>query len=106
MFAGYFQLGVVQAAHGLDGSLKIYLDTDRPEAYHGLDAFLVEEAGQLITYTVVALSPVDAQHVLVTTAEVLDRPTAEALGGCAIYLPDAALPERAASAFYNHEVIG
>ncbi len=100
-----FLLGYVIKPHGLKGEVSVLLDTDIPEAYTEMESVFLEIDQRLIPFFISALS-LKENRAIVQFEGIKDFAGAEALKGCALYLPDEALPEMGDDQFYYHEIIG
>jgi 16S rRNA processing protein RimM len=96
-------LGVVVAAHGIKGEVKVKTFTESPD---GLTAYgpLTTEAGRVLE--VAALRIAKADEAVVRFAGVADRNAAEALKGQSLYVPRSVLPEAGEREFYLADLIG
>ena len=99
-------VGLVRGVHGLNGTVRVEVLTDRPEARFRRGASLFREGddGPLTIRDAVAIP--DGPGWRLRFAEVPDRTAAEALRGAYLEadVPPADAPERGAA--YWHEVIG
>ena len=82
-------LGVVVAAHGIKGEVKVKTFTESPV---GLGAYgpLMTEAGRVLE--VAALRPGKAGEAVVRFDGIADRNAAERLKGQSLFVPRSALP--------------
>jgi 16S rRNA processing protein RimM len=96
-------LGVVTAAHGIKGEVKVKTFTQSPE---GLGAYgpLVVEDGRQFEITALRVSKPD--EAVIRFAGIADRNAAESLKGQRLYVPRAALPATQADEFYQADLIG
>jgi len=96
-------LGVVIAAHGIKGEVKVKTFTESPD---GLSAYgpLTTEAGRSLE--VVALRPGKAGEAVVRFAGISDRNAAEQLKGQSLYVPRSVLPQTSEREFYRADLIG
>jgi 16S rRNA processing protein RimM len=96
-------LGVVAAAHGVKGLVRIRSFTEDPMAIATYGP-LSDETGRK-TYRVEALSAVKGT-VLARIEGVADRTAAEALRGLRLHLERSALPATSAREWYETDLIG
>ena len=96
-------LGVVIAAHGIRGEVKVKTFTESPD---GLGAYgpLTTEAGR--TLEIDSLRPTKADEAVVGFAGIDDRNAAERLKGRSLYVPRSALPAPDEGEFYLTDLIG
>lgn len=97
-------LGVVTAAHGVRGAVKVKSFARRPKdvaAYGPL-----EDEDGAARYTLRVIGPAKADVVIAKLVGVTDRDTAEALRGIRLYLPREALPAPAEEEYYHADLIG
>jgi 16S rRNA processing protein RimM len=96
-------LGVVVAAHGIKGEVKVKTFTESPER---LSAYgpLTTEAGRALE--IAALRPNKADEAVVRFEGVSDRNAAERLKGQSLFVPRSALPETDEREFYLTDLIG
>jgi 16S rRNA processing protein RimM len=96
-------LGVVVAAHGIKGEVKVKTFTESPE---GLVAYgpLTTETGRALEVS--ALRPVKAGEAVVRFAGISDRNAAERLKGQSLYVPRSALPQPEEGEFYLTDLVG
>jgi 16S rRNA processing protein RimM len=95
-------VGIVTAAHGVTGAVRIKSFTARPEdiARYGP---LTDANGRRFALRLVGAG----KGVLIARlSEVENRDRAEALRGLRLYLPRSALPPAAAEEFYHADLIG
>ncbi len=104
-FNDYFYLGKVVKLHGYDGKVSVYLDTDEPQEYIGIDMVYINITGNLVPYFINEISLLNNKAV-VRFLDVDDIETAEGLINQEIYLPISMLPELTGNKFYYHEVNG
>lgn len=97
-------LGVVTAAHGVRGAVKVKSFAQRPKdiaAYGPL-----EDEDGAARYTLRVIGPAKADVVIAKLAGIGDRDAAEALRGARLYLPREALPAPAEEEYYHADLIG
>ncbi len=102
-FNDYFYLGKVVKAHGYEGKVSIYLDTDEPEEYSDVEMIFVNIGGNLVPYFISDLSLLNNKAV-VSFWYVDSIEKANGLVNKEIYLPSSLLPELTGNKFYYHEV--
>jgi 16S rRNA processing protein RimM len=95
-------VGVIAAAHGIRGEVKLRSFTARPEAIAGY-APLVTAAGR--TLTIRKLRP-QKDGFIATIGGVADRDAAEALKGAELFVPRERLPEPEAGEVYLGDLVG
>lgn len=100
-----YQLGNITKPHGLKGELNIYIDADAPSAYQELESVFVEIHQKLVPFFVESLG-LKGNRGIIAFEDVLTYEQAEAMRGCALYLPLTMLPVLQADQFYYHEIIG
>lgn len=101
-----FFLGHISKKHGFKGTVRVHLDTDRPEAYHQLESVFVERNGQLVPFFIRQCQAVKGNNLLVDFDGVEGEAQANALIGSGLYLPLSFLPPLSGTQFYFHEVEG
>jgi 16S rRNA processing protein RimM len=101
----HFYLGKIIRPHGVKGGLKIYLDVDAPESYHGLELVFVELKRTLVPYFVEQIH-LEGNKANIMLQDVQTMEEAEKLAGCRLFLPLKMLPVLKGNKFYHHEVIG
>ncbi len=96
-------LGIVTAAHGVRGEVRIHTFTDRPE---GLVAYgdLYDESGTR-RFAVCPGGSVRGA-VIARIGGVDDRNAAERLRGCKLCVPRSALPETDPDEYYHTDLVG
>lgn len=97
-------LGVVTAAHGVRGAVKVKSFAQRPKdiaAYGPL-----EDEDGAATYTLRVIGPAKVDVVIAKLSGIADRETAEALRGARLYLPRESLPALAEEEYYHADLIG
>ncbi|MFK5854840.1 MAG: ribosome maturation factor RimM [Bacteroidota bacterium] len=102
-FKDYFYLGKVVKAHGYEGKVSIYFDTDEPQEYIDIDMVFVDIAGSLVPYFINELSLLNNKAV-VSFMDVDDADKANGLVNKELYLPLSLLPKLTGNKFYYHEV--
>ena len=96
-------LGVIGAAHGIRGEVRVKSYTDEPMALAGYGP-LTDEAGR--TVEIVNARPAKADMLVVRIKGVGDRNGAEALNGVKLYVGRDCLPEPDEDEFYHADLIG
>ncbi len=96
-------VGVVGAAHGLRGEVRVKTFTGTPAAI-GDYGPLATADGRLLT--VAALRPLKDDMVVVRFEEVADRNAAEALTDTGLFVERARLPAPDTDEFYHTDLIG
>jgi len=96
-------LGVVTAAHGIKGEVKVKTFTQSPKGLGDYGPVSTEDGRQL---EIAALRPSKPDEAIVRFAEIADRSAAESLKGRSLYVPRAALPDTDAGEFYYADLIG
>jgi 16S rRNA processing protein RimM len=97
-------LGVVAAAHGVRGQVKIRSFTAEPAAVAAYGP-LSDATGNRRFTAKVHGAPKDGVVVCSLTG-IADRNAAEALKGVRLYVPRSALPELAAEQYYHADLVG
>ena len=100
-----YQLGYIVKPHGLKGEVQVLLDVDYPDEYRNLESVFVLQGQQLVPFFIKAIS-LNADKAIVSFEDNNTLEMAQALKGCALYLPLSALPEREEGDFYYHELVG
>lgn len=106
MFDRYFQLGYVVGTHGLNGELKVKLDSDDPEYYQELESIFVNQSQKLIPFFIEWFQIQPDGKALLKLEEVDNIDDAALLKGSELWLPDELLPELDEGQFFLHQVIG
>lgn len=96
-------MGVLKGAHGVRGEVRVKSFTAEPEALFTYGP-LTDEAGAVL------LTPVSAragsEHFIVRPKENRQKEEWDALRGCLLHVPRAALPEADEDEFYIEDLIG
>lgn len=100
-----FQLGYVNKTHGLNGEVKIVMDTDNPENYQNLESVFLKLNEKLVPFFVESIH-INRQTAILALEEVLSIENAQELVGSEIYLPLEILPPLKGNKFYYHEIVG
>lgn len=101
----YFYFGKVLRPKGYHGEIKLALDVDDPINYGSLDALLIERKRELIPF-IIKFIQLEGNKATVKLEGIDDEMSAEALAGCAVFLPVQLLPKLEGNKFYFHEVEG
>jgi 16S rRNA processing protein RimM len=101
--AAHICLGVIVAAHGVRGQVKIKTFTAQPGAVAAYGP-LRDRSGQR-TLRLAAVRPVNG-GVVAAVEGIKDRDAAEALRGTELFVPRAALPPTDDDEFYQQDLIG
>ncbi len=102
-----FYLGRITKVVGFKGEVAVYIDSDEPEKYAGLDAVFLDISGNLIPFFVEKLSLRNKNNQFtIKFQDTDDLDSASRLQGSDMYLPLEALPPLEGNAFYFHEVAG
>ncbi len=103
MTQGRVLVGVVLAAHGLNGEVKVKSFTADPLALGSYGPLLTQEGRRL---TVAALRHHRADELIVRFTGVDARSAAEALKREFLFIPREALPETESGEYYHADLIG
>ncbi len=101
-----FYLGKIAKKFSFKGEVLVYLDTDEPELYENLESMFVEHNKHLVPFFIAESSLHKNDFLRVRFEDVSTEAEADALLGCAVYLPMKMLPKLSGNKFYFHEVIG
>jgi 16S rRNA processing protein RimM len=96
-------LGVVIAAHGLRGEVRVKSFAAHPESLGAYGPLMAEDGAR---FTVSSLRVVKEGGVILGFAEVKDRNQAEALRGTRLHVARAALPAPDDDEFYLADLVG
>ena len=96
-------LGVVTAAHGIKGEVKVKTFTQSPEGLGYYGPVSVEDGRQ---FEVAALRQSKPDEAVVRFSGIADRNAAETLKGLRLYVPRTALPATEAGEFYHADLVG
>jgi 16S rRNA processing protein RimM len=96
-------LGVVTAAHGIKGEVKVKTFTQSPESLGAYGPVSTEDGRQL---EIAALRSSKPDEAIVRFAGIADRSAAETMKGRSLYVPREALPATEAGEFYYADLIG
>jgi len=102
-----YQLGYVQATHGLKGYVQVNLDVDDPKPYYQMESVFLSppELGNLIPFFVEQVRP-QGHKLLIKFEDYETIDQAKQLVGHALYLPLDFLPDLEPGSFYYHDLIG
>jgi len=98
-------MGVVGAAHGVRGAIRIKSFTDVPEAIANYGALEDESGARGFTLRVVGTAKGDGM-VIAELSGIVNRDQAEALRGLRLYAPRAVLPATTDDEFYHADLVG
>jgi 16S rRNA processing protein RimM len=102
-----FYLGQITRIIGFKGEVAVYIDSDEPEKYAGLDAVFVDLHGNFVPFFVENLNNRNKSNQFnIKFQDVENAEDASRLVGCELYLPLDALPPLEGDAFYYHEIEG
>ena len=96
-------LGVVAAAHGIKGEVKVKTFTEAPDRLGAYGPLMTEDGRNL---EIAQLRATKRDEAVVRFAGVADRNQAETFKGERLYVPRSALPPPEGSAFYFADLIG
>jgi 16S rRNA processing protein RimM len=96
-------LGVVTAAHGIKGEVKVKTFTQSPDGLGAYGPVTVEDGRH---FEITALRSSKPDEAVVRFTGITDRNAAEGLKGQRLYVPRAALPPTQADEFYQADLIG
>jgi 16S rRNA processing protein RimM len=101
-----FYLGQVTKTVGFKGEVAVYIDSDEPEKYAGLDSVFIDTHGQFIPFFVEHLAQRSKSNQYnIKFQDVDSEEEAARLVGGELYLPLEALPSLEGDAFYFHEIV-
>jgi 16S rRNA processing protein RimM len=100
---GRVLVGVIAAAHGIKGEVKVKAFTATPGGLGTYGPVQTEDGRQL---EIAALRAFKPDEVIVAFAGISDRNMAESLRGQRLYVPRAVLPEPATGEFYHADLVG
>ena len=96
-------LGVVTAAHGIKGEVKVKTFTQSPEGLGAYGPVILEDGRR---FEITALRSSKPDEAVVRFSGIADRNTAESLKGQRLYVPRAALPSTEPGEFYYADLVG
>lgn len=100
---GFLCMGLIGAARGLKGEVRVTSYTDDPTDLGSYGPLFTADGSRSFTVQVVARAK---NQVIARIAGITDRDGAETLRGTALYLPREALPAAADDEFYLADLIG
>ena len=103
MTEGRVLLGVVAAAHGISGEVKVKTFTESPDRL-GAYGPVTTEKGRMLEIAQLRLTKAD--EAVVRFAGIENRNAAETIKGAHLYVPRAALPVPEPGEFYHADLIG
>lgn len=98
-------MGVVGAAHGVRGAIRIKSFTDVPEAIANYGTLEDESGARGFTLRVVGTAKGDGM-VIAELSGIVNPDQAEALRGLRLYAPRAVLPATTDDEFYHADLVG
>ena len=101
-----FYLGKVAKKFSFKGEVLVYLDTDEPEMYTGLESMFVETNGHLIPFFIEKSSLHKEKFLRTQFEDMHSEEDADTIIGKDVYLPLSMLPALEGNKFYYHEVVG
>lgn len=101
-----FELGYLSKAHGLDGKVQAFFDTENPERYATTDMVFLEIGSSLVPYFIEKCHPTGQGKFLLKFEEVESKEDAMNITGSKLFLPLTALPELEEGESYLHDTIG
>lgn len=101
-----FYLGKIAKKFSFKGEVLIYIDSDEPEQYEGMESVFVEIGKNLVPFFIEHASLHKNDLLRVQFEDVASEADADALIGKSLYLPLDLLPKLEGNKFYYHEVIG
>ena len=104
-FDSCFQLGYVIKSHGLKGEVNVFLDTDEPRAYKGLESVFVEQNKKLVPFFIDKIQ-VRGDKAVVKFDGVSTIDAANNLKAAGLWLPLTFLSDLDNNDFYYHEIVG
>ena len=102
----YYYLGKVTRKFSFKGELIVFLDTDTPSHYYGLEKIFLKVDNSYIPYFISKISKYKNNSVRVKFEDVKNESEAMELINYEIFLPIEELPKLEGKKFYYHEVIG
>jgi 16S rRNA processing protein RimM len=99
-----FQLGYILKPHGLQGDVLVFLDTDKPEYYEGMESVFIKIENKLVPFLISELQ-LRKNRAIIRFEGVHSIEEAERLKGNSLYLPLEQLPPLEDDQFYYHDVI-
>lgn len=102
---GFYFLGYVARAHGVQGKVVIKMESGNPAQYKKLKNLFIETGTELQEYPVSSVS-VSGLQAIVGLAGVTDMDTAQTFVRKQVFLPLSYLPKLGKNKLYLHEAIG
>jgi 16S rRNA processing protein RimM len=96
-------LGVIAAAHGIRGEVKVKTFTENPDRLGAYGPVTTDDGRRL---EIASLRVSKRDEAVVRFIGIADRTAAEAFKGQRLYVPRAALPEPEAGVFYHADLVG
>ena len=96
-------VGVVTAAHGIAGEIRVKSFTGDPLALGGYGPLTSADGRQ---FRIAALRQHRGDELILRLDNVATRSAAELLKGCRLYVPRAALPDPGPGEFYHTDLVG
>jgi 16S rRNA processing protein RimM len=100
---GYMAVGLITAAHGLNGEVKVELHTDFPERFA---AGAVLWRGTELARMVIATARPQQTQMLVAFETVTNRTEAEALRGQWLFIKESEAETLGEDTYFVHDIIG
>jgi 16S rRNA processing protein RimM len=97
-------LGIVTAAHGVRGAVKVKSFAQRPRDVASYGP--LEDEDGLARYELRVIGAAKGDIVVAKLSGIADRDTADAMRGSRLYLPREALPAPAEEEYYHADLIG
>jgi 16S rRNA processing protein RimM len=101
----FFYLGIITKPFGFKGQAFIYLDTDEPDKYAGLESIFLYLDNEMVPYMIEEIQLRGSNQAVVKFEDV-DGEEIKNLMKVELYLPTSFLPPLTGNKFYFHEVIG
>ena len=100
-------MGEITRPHGIRGEVVVRSLSENPARFQPGSRLLVgRDVDQVVEMVIGAVRPQHPDRLLVTFDLVPDRSAAEALRGCRIFAPAAALPELPDDMFWERDLVG
>ncbi len=99
-----FELGFITKLHGVKGNVVLHLDVDYPDEYEELESVFLELRGNLVPFFIDDIR-IQGNKAIVQFEDINSTDEAEAIKGCAAFLPLEFLPQLEDGQFYFHQVI-
>ncbi|MFN4122749.1 MAG: ribosome maturation factor RimM [Flavobacteriales bacterium] len=101
-----FELGYFVKKSGIDGSLILSIDADKPQNYLKMESIFVDINNQLVPFFISKIHAQRSNEFLVKLEDIHTTEEAELLCGKTVYADVSLLPELKENQFYYHEIIG